>query len=227
MDRLSVKICGLSTPETVTAALNAGADMVGFVYFPKSPRHIDLETMAALADQARSRSSIVVLTVNADHALMRSLVTRVRPDWVQMHGHEDAGRIEVVRARFGTKIMKAVGIGSESDVTLANSLGRVADRLLVDAKPAEDATRPGGLGEVFDWGLLDSLDRTQPFMLSGGLTAANVAQAIERTRAHGVDVSSGVESAPGIKDALAIEAFIKAARGGQKVSPPDPSFAAS
>ena len=212
-----VKICGLSTPDTLDAALDAGAAMVGLVYFPRSPRHVDLDTMAALAQRARGRAQVVVLAVNPDDAQLRALSTRVRPDWFQLHGQEDAGTIEAVRARYGRPILKAVGIAGAADVERANALARVADRVLLDAKPPSDATRPGGLGTAFDWNLLRTLDRTRSFMLSGGLDPANVGLAMAATGLRAVDVSSGVESAPGIKDPDRIAAFIEAARAAARL----------
>lgn len=212
MSDVSIKICGLSEPETLEAALVAGADMIGFVSFPKSPRHVDVDAMAQLAEQARGRAQIVILTVNADDQLLATLNNAVHPDWWQFHGREDAVRIETVRARFGRPVMKAVGVATAEDVAIANQFGQTADRLLLDAKPPKSATRPGGLGEVFDWTVLRALDRSVPFMLSGGLTPANVADALAATKASGVDVSSGVENAPGVKDNALIEAFIANAR---------------
>ncbi|MFN3171012.1 MAG: phosphoribosylanthranilate isomerase [Hyphomicrobiales bacterium] len=212
MSSIDVKICGLSEPETLEAALGAGADMIGFVSFAKSPRHVDLSAMETLAKQARGRAQIVILTVNATDADLTALNEVVKPHWWQLHGREDADRIQAVRNQFGRPVMKAVGVGSAEDVALANSLVHVADRLLLDAKPPKDATRPGGLGTVFDWSLLDTLDRSQPFMLSGGLDPSTVVEAIQATGTQGVDVSSGVESAPGRKDARLIEQFIEAAK---------------
>lgn len=208
MSDICIKICGLSKPDTLEAALAAGADMIGLVSFPKSPRHVDLDAMTQLAEQARGRAQIVILTVNADDELLASLNNAVHPDWWQFHGREDMTRIETVQARFGRPVMKAVGVGSPEDVAIANQFANVADRLLLDAKPPKTATRPGGLGEVFDWTILQSLDPNVAFMLSGGLNPTNVADALASTHAGGVDVSSGVESAPGVKDKVLIEAFI-------------------
>lgn len=213
MSDICIKICGLSEPKTLEAALTAGADMIGFVSFPKSPRHVDVDAMVKLADQARGRAQIVILTVNADDELLATLNRAIQPDWWQFHGSEDADRINTVRARFGRPVMRAVGVGTAEDVTIANEFAQTADRLLLDAKPPKSATRPGGLGEVFDWTILHLLDPNAAFMLSGGLAPANVADALRSTKASGVDVSSGVESAPGVKDKSLIEAFITNARG--------------
>lgn len=215
MTSFSIKICGLSEPETLDAALDAGADMVGFVNFQKSPRHVELSTMGVLADRARGKAQIVVLCVNATDAQLAVLNEVVRPDWWQLHGSEDAARVEAVQALFGRPVMKALGIGSAGDVERVQSFASTADGLLLDAKPPKDATRPGGLGAVFDWSLLDAMAQT-PFMLSGGLNPSNVAQAIHATNASGVDVSSGVESAPGVKDAALIEQFVAAAKAASQ-----------
>ena len=220
MSSTIVKICGLSTSDTLDAALDAGADMVGFVCFPKSPRYVDLSAMIALAEQARGRAEIVVLAVNATDADLRALNEAVKPDWWQLHGSEDTDRIRAVQSRFGRPVMKAVGVGNLDDVSAANAFDKVADRLLLDAKPPKDATRPGGLGTSFDWSLLDTFDRQQPFMLSGGLSPTTVGAAIQATGADGVDVSSGVERAPGIKDADLIRQFIAAAKVGAAPASP-------
>lgn len=212
MSSTTVKICGLSTSETLDAALDAGADMVGFVSFSRSPRHLELSAMAELADQTRGRAEIVVLTVNATDTLLGALSEAVKPDWWQLHGSEDADHIKAVQSQFGRPVMKAVGVGNADDVAAASAFGKVADQLLLDAKPPKDATRPGGLGASFDWSLLDALDRQKPFMLSGGLSPANVGEAIAATGAHGVDVSSGVESKPGVKDVDLIQQFIATAK---------------
>lgn len=216
MQATIVKICGLKEPETLQAALDAGADLVGLVSFPRSPRHVELDAMAALAQQVRrhggQRAQIVVLSVDADDSLLRALDQAVQPDWWQFHGQEDSARIEAVRAMFGRPIIKAVGVSGAQDIQHANAMGAVADRLLLDAKPPKGATRPGGLGEVFDWSLLGTIDPALAFMLSGGLTPANVGEAISITGALAVDVSSGVESAPGIKDSGLIAQFIAAAK---------------
>jgi phosphoribosylanthranilate isomerase len=212
-----VKICGLSTRETVDAALEAGADMVGFVLFPASPRHVDPAAMADLANFARGRAEIVVLTVDADDATIAGLVETVKPDWLQLHGHETVGRIPAIKAMSGVKVMKALPVAGHEDLAEVGHYAAVADRILFDAKPPKQATRPGGLGATFDWRLLDDLDLAVPFMVSGGLDAGNVAEALRITRAAGVDVSSGVERAPGVKDADLIRAFIRASRASEEL----------
>jgi phosphoribosylanthranilate isomerase len=213
-DAFPIKICGLSTAETMEAALTAGADMIGLVSFPPSPRHVDTAAAAVLADQARGRAEIVLLTVDADDATLAALVTAIRPDWLQLHGRETPARVVEVRRRFGRPVMKALGIRDEADLA-ATADYAVADRLLFDAKPPKDATRPGGNGLAFDWRLLAKLDPRLRFMLSGGLDPDTVTEAVRIARPLGVDVSSGVERAPGDKDPALIAAFVRAARAAQ------------
>ncbi len=211
-----VKICGLKTPETMEAALDAGADMVGLVFFPRSPRNIALASAAALARRARGRAAIVALIVEADDEAIEAIVDSVAPDWLQLHGQETVERAAAIRRGFGRPVMKAVAIASPADIDLARLHAPGVDRLLLDAKPPADAVLPGGNGLPFDWRLVAGLDLEKPFMLSGGLTAQNVAEAVRIARAApafvGVDVSSGVEIAPGVKDADRIAAFIAAVR---------------
>lgn len=205
-----VKICGLSTPESLEWALSAGADLVGFVHFPKSPRHLSADAAARLARQVAGRAKTVVLTVDADDALLDHLVATIAPDFVQLHGHESPDRVAEARQRVGRPVIKALGIGAVEDVAAARAYAGVADWLLYDAKPPKDASRPGGLGVAFDWSLLENAP--SPFLLSGGLDPTNVGDAVRRVRPAGVDVSSGVENAPGQKDEARIRAFVKAAR---------------
>jgi phosphoribosylanthranilate isomerase len=208
-----VKICGLSTPETLDAAVEAGADMVGLVHFVRSPRHVEAATAAGLAERARGRAQVVLLLVDPDDATLAALLPAIRPDLLQLHGHESVQRVADIKARFGVPVMKAVGISGPGDVAELLAQGMVADRLLVDAKPpADPGSLPGGNGLTFDWRLVAGLDPGPPMMLSGGLTAANVGAAIALTGLGGVDVSSGVESAPGVKDNGRIAAFVAAAR---------------
>ena len=208
-----VKICGLKTPETLAAALDAGADMVGFVFFPKSPRHIDLATAEVLGRQAQGKALKVALTVDADDATLAAIVAALNPDLLQLHGHESPERVAAIRARFGLPVMKAIGVAHADDLKDVQAFAAVADRLLFDAKPPKDAAHPGGNGLAFDWSLLTGLDLSIPSMVSGGLDPANVAEALRRTKAQGVDVSSGVETAPGQKDPAKITAFVRAAKG--------------
>jgi phosphoribosylanthranilate isomerase len=215
---LIVKICGLSTPETLDAALVGGADMVGFVFFPPSPRHVTLDVARALGKQSKGRAVKVALSVDADDADLENSIDALRPDILQLHGNESVARVRDIKQRFGLPVMKALAVETRADLAALPGYAAVCDRILFDAKPPKDATRPGGLGEVFDWHLLEDLDLKLPFMVSGGLNAANVAEALRITRAGGVDISSGVESAPGIKDPDMIRAFIRAARATQELT---------
>jgi len=210
MSTFLVKICGLSTPESLDWALEAGADLVGFVHFPKSPRHVSTETAASLARRAAGRARTVVLTVDPTDELLSDLVAAIAPDYIQLHGKESPERVVAVRALASRPVIKALGIGSADDVAAAIAYRDAADLLLYDAKPPKDASRPGGLGVTFDWTLLD--EAPKPFLLSGGLDPTNVADAVRRVRPFGVDVSSGVESAPGVKDEQRIRTFVTAAR---------------
>lgn len=209
---LLVKICGLSTPETLGVALDAGADLVGFVFFPPSPRHLDLAAARVLARGVADRAGKVALTVDADDTLLAAIVEAIEPDMLQLHGSETSERVTAVKSRFGLPVMKAVPVAEAADLAKVPVYAAVADRLLFDAQAPREATRPGGLGQPFDWRLLENFEPGVPFMLSGGLDAGNVATALAVTRAPAVDVSSGVERAPGIKDPDRIRAFIRAAR---------------
>jgi phosphoribosylanthranilate isomerase len=213
---LTVKICGLSTPDTLDAALQAGADMVGFVFFPPSPRHISLQIAGELGRQAKGRAMKVALTVDADDATLSNIMETLRPDILQLHGNETVARLRDIRQAFGVQLMKVLAVETPADLAPLAGYAVVADRILFDARAPKGATRPGGLGAVFDWHVLEKLDLKLPFMVSGGLTADNVAEAVRITRAGGVDVSSGVERAPGIKDPEMIRAFIRAARAGEE-----------
>lgn len=210
-DPLIIKICGIKTPAILDATIAAGADMVGFVHFPRSPRHVSVEEIATLISLARGRVQTCVLLVNPDNSTVAEIAA-LGPDWIQLHGPETPHRVEAIRAEAGVEIMKALPIGSADDVAIVPSFVEVADRILLDAKPPKGADRPGGLGDTFDWSLLQALDPAIPIMLSGGLTPETVAEAIRQVRPMGVDVSSGVESAPGVKDQRLIEAFIANAR---------------
>ena len=218
---LTVKICGLSTPETLDAALDAGADMVGFVFFPPSPRHLQFERARSLGERVRGRAQKVALTVDADDAFLQSVVEALRPDILQLHGSEPVPRLQAIRRRFGVPLMKAVPVSVRDDLERIDTYAAVADRLLFDARPPREATRPGGLGNPFDWRLLENVRTAVPFMLSGGLDVGNVGEALRITRASGIDVSSGVERAPGVKDVEKIIAFVRAARAAaaQQVHP--------
>lgn len=213
--RTEVKICGLSTADTMAAALDAGADYVGLVFYPRSPRNVSLDQARALADQARGRARVVALTVDAGDAEIAAILDAVNPDLLQLHGQESPARVESVARRF-RPVIKAIAVKSGEDVQMARAF-RHAEWLLFDAKAPEtlaDAL-PGGNGLTFDWNLLAADGRPRRFMLSGGLNPGNVARAIAMTGADAADVSSGVETAPGAKDALAIRNFIEAARSAR------------
>jgi len=212
---LAIKICGLSRPDTLEVALEAGADFVGFVFFPPSPRNLAIEAARPLGAQVRERAGKVALTVDANDDFIAAIVAALKPDMLQLHGKETPDRVVAVRTRFGLPVMKALPIASRADLAAIRPYSEVADRLLFDARPPADATRPGGLGNIFDWTLLKGVDARVPWMLSGGLDPGNVIEAIAVTGATGVDVSSGVERAPGEKDPGRIRAFIRAARDAE------------
>jgi phosphoribosylanthranilate isomerase len=209
---LLVKICGLKTPEALDAALDAGADMVGFVFFPPSPRHVGFEAVRLLGERVKGRAKKVALSVDATDTELGNLIDALKPDMLQLHGKETPERVAVLHSRFGLPVMKALPVAQKSDLSPVRLYARVADRILFDARAPRESTRPGGLGKSFDWHLLENLDIEVPFMLSGGLDANNVAEAVAITRAPSVDVSSGVERRPGEKDPDKIRAFVDAAR---------------
>lgn len=212
MSDVQVKICGLTTPAQVGWAVEAGARYVGFVFFANSPRNLDIETAAALALEVPPGIAKVALVVDADDAALDEITAKVPIDMLQLHGRESPARVAEIRAAHGLPVMKAVGIAGPDDVAKLDSYSAVADQLLVDAKPPKGAAVPGGTGVPFDWGLLRGYRFQRPWMLAGGLTPANVAAAVKLTGARQVDVSSGVETAPGVKDESLIRAFIEAAR---------------
>ena len=206
-----IKVCGLKSFEMIDVAVSAGASMVGFMHFPKSPRHVGIDDLGELISYVRGRAESVVITVNPDNSLVAEIAV-FDPDFIQLHGSEPAERVEAIRLEGGIPVIKAVPIGDEEDLNAVADYDEVADRLLLDAKPPKTATRPGGLGRTFDWSLLKALDPELEFMLSGGLTPDNVQQAIRQVSPWGVDVSSGVESAPGEKDPDLIRRFIEAVK---------------
>jgi phosphoribosylanthranilate isomerase len=218
---LTVKICGLSTPETLDAALDAGADMVGFIFFPPSPRHLNLGAARDLGARVKGRARKVAVSVDADDATLENTIEALRPDLLQLHGKETVARIRDVKARFGLPVMKVIPVETSADLAAVAGYAAVADRILFETRAPKDATRPGGLGTPFDWRLLENLKLAVPYMVAGGINAANVAEALRLTRASGVDVSSFVESAPGVKDIAMIRAFIAAAREADSASAPD------
>jgi phosphoribosylanthranilate isomerase len=211
-----VKICGLSTPDALDAVLDAGADLVGFVFFAPSPRNLLPSASRDLGLRVKERARKVALTVDADDALFQAIVDELRPDILQLHGHESPDRVTALKARFGIPIMKAIPVETRADLAAIARYRGVADRLMFDARAPREATRPGGLGKPFDWHLLDNIEAGPDYLLSGGLDAGNVAEALAVTGAPGVDVSSGVERALGIKDPDKIAAFVRAAREAWK-----------
>ena len=209
---LIVKICGLKSAEAVDAALDSSADMIGFVFFPPSPRNVAFDTARALSERVRGRALKVALSVDATDALLRQIIESLAPDLLQLHGRESPDRVSAVRRRFGLPVMKALPIAEEADLAAIAAYEHQADRLIFDARAPREASRPGGLGRRFDWHLLRDIATAAPFMLSGGLDVDNVAEALRITRAPGVDVSSGIERALGEKDPDRIRAFVAAAR---------------
>ena len=208
-----IKICGLSTAPTLAAALDAGADMVGFVFFEKSPRCVGSAQARDLAARARRRAEIVALCVDADDETLAAIVAATEPDYLQLHGRESPERVAEIQIEFGVSAIKAIGIAEAADFVKAQEYKDAADALLIDAKPPKGAVLPGGNGVPFDWRLAREFAPRKPWLLSGGLDADNVARAIALSQTRAVDVSSGIESAPGVKDVDKIRAFIAAARG--------------
>jgi phosphoribosylanthranilate isomerase len=215
-----IKICGLTTPVALDAALDAGADMVGFVFFGPSPRHIGFEAVRMLGERVAGRARKVAVSVDATDELLKKCVAALKPDLLQLHGKEPPERVAVIRSRFGLPVIKALPIRERTDLSSVQLYAKVADMLMFDARAPRAASRPGGHGQAFDWRLLENLAVPVPFVLSGGLDPGNVAEALRITRADGLDVSSGVEHAPGEKDVEKIRAFIRAAREADAKLPP-------
>ncbi len=211
---VKTKICGLKTPETIDAAIAGGADYIGLVHFAKSPRHVDLALARALATRARGRTQVVVLLVDPDDALLSAVADTVKPDLVQLHGAETPARLAVARRLAGCPVMKAVKVETAADAAEALRYRPAADLVLFDAKAPKGAALPGGNGFAFDWSALGQVTPKlgRAWMLSGGLTPETVAEAIRSTRAPAVDVSSGVETSPGVKSADLIDRFLRAVK---------------
>lgn len=209
---VDAKICGLTTPDAVDAALAGGARYLGFVVFPPSPRHVEPADAARLADRARGTADIVAVTVNASDALLGDIRETLKPEWIQLHGSESPDRVRAAKACAGKGVIKALPIREAEDLFAVEAFADTADLFLFDAKPPKHASRPGGWGEVFDWTLLKGAAISRPWLLSGGLTPANVRAAVSASGAGAVDVSSGVESAPGVKDNALIARFLEECR---------------
>jgi len=214
MADIRVKICGLSNGADIETATRAGASYIGFTFFPKSPRNISVQDAARLAGLVAPGICKVALTVSADNAQLDQLIDAVPLDMLQLHGAESPERVAEIKDRYGLPVMKAVGVADEGDLVALDEYLRVADQILIDAKPPKDAVLPGGNGLTFDWRLISGRRWAVPWMLAGGLNAGNVAEAIALTGARQVDVSSGVESAPGVKDAGLIRDFVSVAQLG-------------
>jgi phosphoribosylanthranilate isomerase len=208
---LSIKICGLKTPEAVDLAVARGATHVGFIFFAKSPRNIEPADAGALADRIRGRAKVVAVTVNADHDTLDEIVDLLRPDILQLHGQESPEDVLRIKTYYGLPVLKAFSIRDAEDLRRIEAYIGIADRFLLDAKAPAGSELPGGNGVSFDWNLLEVLDESVDYMLSGGLNKDNVGEAIAKTQCSGIDISSGVESAPGVKDLPMINEFFDAA----------------
>jgi phosphoribosylanthranilate isomerase len=215
---IAVKICGITTPAAIDAAVRAGAEYGGLVFHPGSPRFVSQDQARMLAEHMRGRLQIVALIADMDDTRIEALVQAVHPDFLQLHGNETVARTAEIRARFGLPVIKALPVAEVSDLDVAADYEKVADMLIFDARPPKGAVRGGGHGAAFDWKILEGRSFTKPWFLAGGLTPDNVARARELSGASQVDVSSGVESAPGVKDAARIAAFITAAKNSAPLS---------
>jgi phosphoribosylanthranilate isomerase len=209
---IRVKLCGLTALSDIDVAVAAGAAYVGLVFFPKSPRHLDVARAAAMSAAVPAGLCKVGLIVDADDAMLDMVTSAVPLDMLQLHGSETPDRVRAIKARYGLPVMKAVGVATSSDLVALDTYCRVADQVLVDAKPPKEAQLPGGNGLAFDWQLIAGRRWPVPWMLAGGLTPDNVAEAVRLTGARQVDVSSGIESAPGVKDPDLMRAFVAAAK---------------
>lgn len=205
---IDAKICGLTTPDAVAEAVSGGARWLGFVVFPPSPRHVDPRRAGDLAALGAGHAATVAVTVDADDALLAEIRRHMRPDWIQLHGTESPAQVRAAKNYARRGVIKALPVAEAADLDAAQAYNGAADMLLFDARPPAGASRPGGWGEGYDYGLLAGLDPGTPWILSGGLNPANVRAAIAASGASAVDVSSGVETAPGVKDKGLIKAFL-------------------
>lgn len=217
--KTEVKICGLKTAEAVERAVALGASHTGFIFFPKSPRNIEPDDAGRLADRIRGKAKVVAVTVNADNDELDEIVSALNPDILQFHGSESPERLLTVKAMYGLPVMKALSVREAADLEKIDAYIGIADRFLFDAKPPVGSDLPGGNGVSFDWTLLDALDGGVDYMLSGGLNANNIGDALAQTRARAIDISSGVESAPGVKDLKLMESFFNAVRQAEAGMP--------
>ncbi|MGS1095350.1 phosphoribosylanthranilate isomerase [Aquamicrobium terrae] len=207
---LDIKICGLKTEAALASAIDGGASHVGFIFFPKSPRYVTPQEAGVLRARASGKAKAVAVTVDADDAFLDAIVAAMEPDMLQLHGAESPERVAAVKARYGLPVMKALAVQEAADLARVAPYRGIADRFLFDARPPAGSELPGGNGVRFDWTILAGLDAGVDYMLSGGLDAANIGDALRLANPPGIDISSGVESAPGVKDAALIEAFFKA-----------------
>ncbi|APG82832.1 phosphoribosylanthranilate isomerase [Sinorhizobium americanum] len=217
--KTEVKICGLRTAEAAEHAVALGASHIGFIFFPKSPRNIEPDDAGRVAERIRGRAKIVAVTVNADNDDLDEIVSSLKPDILQLHGSEDPDRVLTIKAIYGLPVMKALSVREASDLERIDAYVGIVDRFLLDAKPPAGSELPGGNGVSFDWRLLDALDGSVDYMLSGGLNAENIGEALALTGASAIDTSSGVESAPGLKDLKLMDAFFDAVRRAEAVVP--------
>ncbi|WP_378946331.1 phosphoribosylanthranilate isomerase [Mesorhizobium sp. ANAO-SY3R2] len=213
-----IKICGLKTEEALKAVLDNGASHVGFIFFAKSPRNVSPDEAGRLREAAKGRAKAVAVTVDADDAFLDEIVAKMAPDMIQLHGKETPERVAEVKVRYGLPVMKAFSIREAADFEAMAAYIGIADRMLFDAKPPAGSELPGGNGVSFDWRLLAGLDASVDYMLSGGLNAANIGDAITLASPPGIDISSGVESAPGVKDDALIDNFFRAVRAARESS---------
>ncbi|MBE1707745.1 MULTISPECIES: phosphoribosylanthranilate isomerase [Mesorhizobium] len=212
---LDIKICGLKTDQAMAAALGGGASHVGFIFFAKSPRYVEPAEAGRLREAARGKAVAVAVTVDATDAFLDEIVSAMQPDMLQLHGSEHPERVAELKARYGLPVMKALPLSEAADLDRIRPFIGIADRFLFDAKPPKGSELPGGNGVAFDWRILAGLDAGVDYMLSGGLNAANIGDALRLANPPGIDISSGVESAPGVKDPALIEQFFRAARAAR------------
>ena len=217
--KTEIKICGLKTAEAIDHAVALGASHTGFIFFPKSPRNIEPDDAGRLGERVRGRAKIVAVTVDADNDDLDEIVSALRPDILQLHGSESPDRVLTVKALYGLPVMKVLSVREASDLERIGPYVGIADRVLLDAKPPAGSDLPGGNGVSFDWRLLDALDESVDYMLSGGLNANNIGDALAQTQARAIDTSSGVESAPGVKDLKLMESFFNAVRQAEAGMP--------